>query len=66
MYEGLSACISVHCLHMWCPWWPKEGIRVLGAGVIECCELLHEYWKSIPDLLEEHPGLLTVESFLQP
>lgn len=62
----LSACIPMYYLLKWCPWWPKEGIRVLGASATDGYELPCGSWESTPDLLEEQstPDLLEERSLL--
>lgn len=56
-----SACIPGYYLHVWCPWWPKEGIRVLGAGAKDDYELPCGCWESMPDLLEEQSVFSAVQ-----
>lgn len=38
-YEGFPVCIYTHCICDWCLQSPEEGIRSLGSGVIDGCEL---------------------------
>jgi hypothetical protein len=48
-----------------CLWRPEEGIRSLGTGVTDGCELSCEFWESNLGPLEEQPVLLTLEPSLQ-
>lgn len=57
----LPALLSVHCVHMWGPWKPKEGMGFPGTGVTDSYELPLGCWVSNPGPLEEPPVFLTAE-----
>lgn len=68
MYMGtLPALLSVHCVHMWGPWKPKEGMGFPGTGVTDSYELPcgagNQTWSSgrAAVLLLAEPSLLAHE-----
>lgn len=61
----LSACMSVHHVHIWCPRTSKEVIKSLRTGANDCCEVLCGYWDPNPGPLEVKPVLLTTSPSLQ-
>ena len=55
-------CALIFCLNVCL----CEGIRSLGTGVTDSCELLCGCWELNLSPLEEQPVLLTVEPFTEP
>jgi hypothetical protein len=59
----LFACLCAMCVQ--CCGRPQEGIRSLGTGVIDGCELSCGCWELNPGPLKEQSVFLTAELSLQ-
>lgn len=62
--DNLSACMYMHCVHVWCLLKSEEGVGSLEIGITDGCELLCGCWELNLGSLECKPMLLTSEPSL--
>jgi hypothetical protein len=62
----LSACVSVHHMHAWCPQRPEEGIGSPGTGVTMWLLAAMLVLRTKPRHPEEQPMLFAAEPLPSP
>lgn len=55
------ACMSMYHIHAWHLCWAEQGIRSLGTGITDSCELWRRYWEWKPGPMAEQPLRLLLQ-----